>query len=73
MIPPRFVLVLFLPVVTATAEDDPMVHHTRHSGPTVQKQVACRQHGLFNVTTEADMVQILVSNRRSVHCGVLAG
>lgn len=78
----RFVVaIFFLPVaaaivVTAAAaavEDSSMVHHTDRSGTTVQKQVACRQQRLFDVATKADMVQVLVSNRRPVHCGVLAG
>jgi hypothetical protein len=76
----RFVVVIFfLPVtaavviITAAAvEDSSMVHHTDHSGTTVQKQVASRQQRLFDVATKADMVQVLVSDRRSVHCGVLA-
>lgn len=76
LISPTLVLVVFfLPVVVVVAtaaEDCPMVHHAGRSGTTIQKQVACRQHGLFYVTTEADMVQILVSDRRSVHCRVLA-
>jgi len=76
----RFVVVIFfLPVtaavmvINAAVEDSSMVHHTDRSGTTVQKQVASRQQRLFNVATKADMVQVLVSDRRSVHCGVLAG
>lgn len=73
----RFVVViLFLPVAVVaavTVEDSAMVHHTDRSGSTVQKQVASRQQRLSDVATKADMVQVLVSDRRSVHCGVLAG
>lgn len=72
----RFVVViLFLPVavVAAAVDDNAMVHHTDRSGTTVQKQVASRQQRLPDVATKADMVQVLVSDRRSVHCGVLAG
>lgn len=72
----RFVVViLFLPVavVAAAVYDSAMVHHTDRSGTTVQKQVASRQQRLSDVATKADMVQVLVSDRRSVHSGVLAG
>lgn len=74
LISPRLVVFVFLLSVVATAAQDcPMVHHARRSGTAVQKQVGCRQHGLFYVATETDMVQVLVSDRRPVHCGVLAG
>jgi len=74
--PSLFIVILFLPVVAAAAiavEDGPMIHHTGHSGTAVQNQVVRRQQGLFDITTEADMVQVLISDRRPVHCGILTG
>ena len=77
-LPVSVVVVVVVVVVVATAaaaavEDRSMVHHTDRSGATVKKQVTSRQQRLFDVATKADMVQVLVSDGRSVHCGVLAG
>lgn len=68
-----FLSVVVAVAATITVDDSPMVHHTGRSGTTVQKKIASRQKRLFDVTTEADIVQFLVSDRRPVHCGVLAG
>ena len=73
LIPPSLFFLFFIfPVIITMVVDCPMVHHSGHSGTTVQKQVACRQQGLFDITTETDVVEILVSDGRPIYCRILA-